>query len=82
MEKPGFEDYIFDYFRYRTFELAAREIKNRKVKGNVAEVGVFKGQFSRLINEIFPEKTLYLLNSTTLELQLLEMVIAVSCVCV
>ena len=63
LEKPGFEDYTFDYFRYRTFELAAREIKNRKVKGNVAEVGVFKGQFSRLINEIFPEKTLYLFDT-------------------
>ncbi len=52
--------YYQDYLRYRTFELVAREIKNNGVKGNLAEMGVYKGTFSALINGVFPEKLLYL----------------------
>ncbi len=55
--------YQTDYFRYRTFELVANEIIKSGVEGNVAEVGVFKGVFSKLINEKFKNKKLYLFDT-------------------
>lgn len=56
-------EYQTDYFRYRTFELVANEIIKNKVKGDVAEVGVFRGTFSKLINMKFRNKKLYLFDT-------------------
>lgn len=53
--------YQWDYFRYRTFELIADQIIN--LPGEVAEAGVFKGFFSRLINSKFPDSKLYMFDS-------------------
>ena len=53
--------YQWDYFRYRTFELIADTIN--KLPGEVAEAGVFKGFFSKLINSKFPNNKLYLFDS-------------------
>lgn len=55
--------YQTDYFRYRTFELIANEIIRSKVAGATAEVGVFKGAFSKLINRKFKDKKLYLFDT-------------------
>ena len=55
--------YTQDYFRYRTFELVAEEIKNRNVVGDVAEVGVARGTFSKLINYIFSDRMLYMFDT-------------------
>lgn len=55
--------YQTDYFRYRTFELIANEINKKNVKGNVAEVGVFRGAFSKLINVKFKDKKMYLFDT-------------------
>lgn len=55
--------YQTDYFRYRTFELVANEIIKNEIKGNVAEVGVFQGTFSKLINMKFNDKKLYLFDT-------------------
>lgn len=55
--------YMQDYFRYRTFEFIATEIKNNNVIGEVAELGVFRGTFSSLINTIFNEKKLFLFDT-------------------
>lgn len=55
-------DYM-DYFRFRTFEFVARDIKERKIEGSCAEVGVFRGDFSKYINKLFPEKTLFLFDT-------------------
>lgn len=55
--------YQTDYFRYRTFELMANEIIKKGVKGNVAEVGVFRGTFSKMINAKFPDKNMYLFDT-------------------
>ena len=55
--------YQTDYFRYRTFELVANEIKKKKVIGATAEVGVFRGAFSKLINMKFKDKKLYLFDT-------------------
>ena len=57
------KEYQTDYFRYRTFELMANEIIKKKVHGNVAELGVFKGIFSKIINKKFPDKKLYLFDT-------------------
>jgi O-methyltransferase len=53
----------FDYIRLSTLELLCHEIKENKVAGNVAEVGVFKGKFARYINRFFPDRSLYLFDT-------------------
>lgn len=55
--------YIIDYYRYRTFELVSKEILRNKVEGSLAEVGVFRGAFSSLINEHFSDRKLYLFDT-------------------
>jgi O-methyltransferase len=47
-----------DYVRYRTLELIREQIGN--LPGNVAECGVFLGEFSRMINHCFPDRKLFL----------------------
>lgn len=57
------KEYQTDYYRYRTFELVANEIIDNSINGSVAEVGVFRGFFSKLINKKFPNKSLYLFDT-------------------
>lgn len=59
----GDSEYNSDYFRYRTFEFVAEEIVRKKIEGELAELGVFKGLFSAVINYRFPEKKLYLFDT-------------------
>lgn len=54
---------IDDYVRLTCFELVVKEIKKRKLKGNAAELGVFRGEFAQYINAAFPDKTLYLFDT-------------------
>lgn len=61
LEKGGYIDN--DYVRIKSFELAVKEIKKRNVKGNVAEVGVFRGEFARYINYAFPDRNCYLFDT-------------------
>lgn len=61
--KYGRSIYMQDYFRYRTFELAADQINGEKVPGVVAELGVFRGHFSSLINEHFCNRDIYLFDT-------------------
>lgn len=56
-------DYQTDYFRYRTFEMNAGELIRRNVPGAVAELGVFKGVFARMINGKFKDRTCYLFDT-------------------
>lgn len=53
----------FDYIRLATLELVCEEIKRKKLEGNVAELGVYKGKFARYINSYFPERQLYLFDT-------------------
>lgn len=55
--------YMQDYVRYRTFELCSYEISRLGLNGAVAELGVFRGHFSSVINEHFPDKKLYLFDT-------------------
>ncbi len=56
---PRFTNYI----RISTLELAADEIYTNKVEGVVAELGVYKGEFSKYINSLFPDRHLYLFDT-------------------
>lgn len=52
-----------NYIRISTFELAVREILENKVTGSTAEVGVYRGEFARYINQAFPDRLLYLFDT-------------------
>ncbi|MDD2285815.1 MAG: macrocin O-methyltransferase [Paludibacter sp.] len=53
-----------EYVRYRTLELISEMIKeNPKLSGSVAELGVFRGDFSAQINRLFPNSQLYLFDT-------------------
>ncbi|MEO8821515.1 MAG: TylF/MycF/NovP-related O-methyltransferase [Ginsengibacter sp.] len=53
----------FDYVRLATLELVSNEINSKKLQGNVAELGVYKGKFARYINLYFKERKLYLFDT-------------------
>lgn len=55
--------YMQDYYRYRTFELVARELSKIDTDAAVAELGVFRGHFSSLINEMFGNREIYLFDT-------------------
>ncbi len=61
----GFDEkeYMTDYFRYRTFEFIADELIDNKIAGKVAEVGVFRGTFAKLINEKFKDREIFLFDT-------------------
>lgn len=52
-----------DYTRYRGLELIAEQISRNSIQGAVAELGVFRGDFSSEINRIFPDAKLYLFDT-------------------
>jgi O-methyltransferase len=52
-----------DYVRYTTLELCSREIRAKGLGGNVAELGVYKGDFAKRLNLLFPERKLYLFDT-------------------
>ena len=52
-----------DYVRVSTVELISREIRERNIAGAVAELGVYRGDFSKLINDLFPDRTFYLFDT-------------------
>ncbi|MCL2023042.1 MAG: TylF/MycF family methyltransferase [Oscillospiraceae bacterium] len=59
-------DYVYadgDFVRNSSLELAAREINEGGVEGAAAELGVFRGEYARLINRAFPDRKLYLFDS-------------------
>lgn len=56
-------EYMNDYFRYRCFEYIADEIIESGLTGEVAELGVFRGTFSSLINEKFSKNKLFLFDT-------------------
>lgn len=55
--------YNLDFVRYTTLELCCNEIKSNGVKGNIAELGVYKGEFAKRLNQLFPDKKLYLFDT-------------------
>lgn len=66
------QENIFDLFdkvvihrdtRVETLRLNAERINIYNVEGNVAELGVWKGEFAKYINEYFKERKLYLFDT-------------------
>lgn len=52
-----------DYVRIETLELLAREIIKNQIYGNIAELGVFRGEFSACMNALLKDRKLYLLDT-------------------
>lgn len=57
------DSYRYDYIRLREIELLIDEIKYKKIQGSIAEVGVYKGEISSLLNRLLPEKKIYLFDT-------------------
>ena len=49
-----------DYTRYKSLELIADIISTRDIFGDIAEAGVWKGDFASAMNMVFPSRKLYL----------------------
>lgn len=60
---PDDAHYLLDYERFRTLELAVKEIRRLGVPGATAELGVFRGVCSRLIHAQLLERRHYLYDS-------------------
>ena len=52
-----------DFVREQGLALLANEIKRKGVLGSLAEVGVYKGNFSKKMNFLFPDRRLYLFDT-------------------
>jgi hypothetical protein len=52
-----------DFVRVETLELLVNEIQKNKIEGNLAELGVFRGEFASLINALLGDRFLYLLDT-------------------
>jgi len=61
--RPRKIDIFGDFVRLSSLELCAFEIEKHNLKGNVAELGVYKGDFARLINQVFPNRMIYLFDT-------------------
>ena len=61
--QPRISLYRSDYIRISSLELCAYEIYEKNVPGNVAELGVYKGDFAKSINAVFHDKLLYLFDT-------------------
>ena len=71
IRESGFTGEILDIGDFRQYQdirvaslrLIAQEIKDRNVPGELAELGVFRGDFASVINELFPEKEFHLFDT-------------------
>ena len=55
--------YRDDYVRTKTLELITEEIRRNRIEGNLAELGVFRGEFAALLNSSLPDRKLYLFDT-------------------
>jgi O-methyltransferase len=53
----------WDYTRLTMFALALRRLRAERVPGALAEVGVFRGDTSVLLNRVAPDRTLHLFDT-------------------
>ena len=52
-----------DFVKEQTMALIAQEIERKDVKGAVAELGVFRGDFTVVINRALPKRKIYLFDT-------------------
>lgn len=62
-ESEYYESGRFKDIRVASLEAAAKEIYRNNVGGAVAELGVYRGDFSRFIAQLMPDRTLYLFDT-------------------
>jgi O-methyltransferase len=55
--------YTNEYIRLSSFDLVVEEIEKKNLAGDVAELGVYKGEFAAVMNRAFPARTLYLFDT-------------------
>lgn len=53
----------YDYVREQTLALISEQIVRKAVGGVIAELGVYRGEFSRKINTVFPDRKLFLFDT-------------------
>lgn len=54
------DSYEKDFVREQTVKLISDQINSKLINGDVAELGVFRGDFTVVISRLFPNRTLYL----------------------
>lgn len=54
---------VKDGTRIGILQLLAKEIEEQKIAGEIAELGVFQGDFSKYLNRLFPNRTLNLFDT-------------------
>jgi len=52
-----------DYFRYATLGLAIQRVLSENVGGSFAEVGVYRGDVSKFVHQLAPNRTYYLFDT-------------------
>src|SRR5215217_955434 len=52
-----------DYFRYTTHALAVQKVLDEPVEGAIAELGVWRGDMTRFLHALAPERTYYLFDT-------------------
>ena len=70
VQQFGFEGRVLRADVLRTFDVRAAtmrqladQIREEDIKGDVAELGVFRGEFAALLNDAFPERTIHLFDT-------------------
>ena len=71
IENAGFRGEVIDIpalqqtadIRLAFLRLTAREIKERGIEGDLAELGVYRGDFSKEMNALFPDRELFLFDT-------------------
>lgn len=63
IDKEYYRPILFKEPRLAMLESLSREIYRNNVQGAVAEAGVYKGEFAKYINLMFPNKKLYLFDT-------------------
>lgn len=63
LHKRSVEISSYDFVRYSTLEIISRKILSENIEGAVAELGVYKGDFAKAINSLFPQKKFYLFDT-------------------
>jgi O-methyltransferase len=59
------QNFVFEneYIRTSSLELIANEVYDKNIMGSIAELGVYQGDFAKIINIAFPDRKLYLLDT-------------------
>lgn len=61
-----YPDYLLfgvDYVRVSTVEMLSKEIIEKNIEGSIAELGVYKGHFTKLLSSLFTKRRLYLFDT-------------------